>query len=267
MARTILQSICDTKRGEVARAKAAHPRETIEQALADAPPPRDFLGAITAMPSSLRLIAEIKKASPSAGLIRPDFDPAEIARIYQGCGASALSVLTDRTYFRGELSHLAVARDAVGLPVLRKDFIIDEYQIAESRAAGADAVLLIAAVLDARQIREWIGKSNELGMTALVEIHDEAELEAVIEIVASADRAILGINNRDLGAQVVDLVVTARLAARIAGRVAFVSESGIKTRDDVMRMKNAGASALLIGETLMRSADIATKVNNLFGPT
>ncbi len=262
---TILERIVETKRAEIAQAKRARPPAELEAAMHRAPPPRDFYGRVTAAGGGIRLIAEIKKASPSAGLIRPDFDAVAIARTYQRCGAAALSVLTDRTYFRGELSFIEAVKEAVSLPVLRKDFIIDEYQVLESRAAGADAILLIESILSDEQVQAYSDLAGELQMASLVEVHDAGELGNVRHLIGSPRRTLLGINNRDLRTQTVDLSTTGRLAAELGPGVPFVSESGIKTAADVQELRSAGATALLIGETLMRAADIEAKVRELMG--
>lgn len=262
MGGTILDRIVETKRREVAEARAARPLAALWAELPSAPRVRDFYGAVT-RPGDIRLIAEIKKASPSAGLIRPDFDPVEIARIYEGAGAAALSVLTDRTYFQGELSYIVNVRRACGLPVLRKDFILDEYQVFEARAAGADAILLIAEILDAGQIAAFSDRAAELGMATLIETHDPAHIDMIRPLVSPARRTLLGINNRDLHAQSTDLRTTERAAGRLPPGTPIVAESGIRTRDDVRAMKAAGACAVLIGETFMRAADIGAKVREL----
>lgn len=265
MGGTILDRIVETKRREVAEARAARPLAAIQAELPSATPVRDFYAAVT-RPGDIRLIAEIKKASPSAGLIRPDFDPVEIARIYETAGAAALSVLTDRTYFHGELSYIEKVRRACGLAVLRKDFIIDEYQVFEARAAGADAILLIAEILDAGQIAAFSDRAVELGMATLIETHDPAHIDAILPLVSPARRTLLGINNRDLYAQKTDLRTTERVAGRLPSGTPIVAESGIRTRDDVRTMKAAGACAVLIGETFMRAADIEAKVRELLAP-
>jgi len=212
------------------------------------------------------LIAEIKKSSPSAGLIRPDFDPLAIARAYAASGAAALSVLTDRTYFSGDLSFIDSVKRVVALPVLRKDFIVDEYQIHESRAAGADAILLIAAILTAPQIESCAALAERLGMTTLIEVHDEEELSAVQRLLDPRRRILVGINNRNLATQTIDLSTTARLAARLPPGTPFVAESGLKTRDDVRAVRCAGACAVLIGESLLRADNIAAAVREILRP-
>ncbi len=260
MSATILDEIVATKRREVAAAQARLPLVELEAQAAQAPPVRDFKDALMG-PGPIRLIAEIKKASPSAGLIRADFDPVAIARTYQAHGASCLSVLTDAPYFQGHLSYLARVRAAVVLPILRKDFIIDEYQVVEARMAGADAVLLIAEALDDADLARLLARSRALGMSALVELHDATNVDRVLK--AGAD--LVGINNRDLKTFVTDLELTFRLRDRFPADVALVSESGIRTRQDVERLESAGVSAVLVGETLMRAPEIGPAVEALLG--
>ena len=264
MTGTILEKIVETKRREVAEAKRTRSPEAVRAAAANAPPPRDFYGAVTAGGRGIRLIGEIKKASPSAGLIRADFDPAGLARTYADAGAAALSVLTDRTYFGAELCFVEQVKAAVPLPVLRKDFIVDEYQVLETRAAGSDAILLIVALLTPAQLQAWSRNACELGMTTLIEVHAPDEFQLIRELIGPQQRTILGINNRELGTQTIDLAATERIAAGLPRGTPFVSESGIRTRQDVVRMQTAGASALLIGETFMRSPDVGAKVRELF---
>lgn len=264
MPATILEEIVETKRREVADAKRAVPIESLHRIIAKAPAPRPFYSAVAGK-NEISLIAEIKKASPSAGLIRSDFDPVSIARSFEQAGATALSVLTDRTFFQGQLSFIAAIKAAVSLPVLRKDFIIDAYQVHESRAAGADAILLIAAVLTIEQIDQWSRLACDLGMSSLIEVHDKQELDAVRDCLGPDRRAILGINNRDLRAQRTDLQITHRLARELAPGTPFVTESGIRDRDDVLALERAGASALLVGETLMRADDLEKKLRELLG--
>lgn len=258
-----MDRIAETKRREVAEARRARPQADLQAAIEDIAAPRDFYGQVTAGGPDIRLIAEIKKASPSAGLIRPDFDPVAIARIYEDCGAAAISVLTDSTYFSGDLSLIQAVKKAVSLPVLRKDFIVDEYQIFESRAAGADAILLIAGILSSAEIQSWTNVACRLGMASLVEVHDAEQLRGVRDVIGPQRLALLGINNRDLRSQTTDLRTTQRLAGELGPGVPFVSESGVKTRDDILYLKRAGATALLIGETFMRAADIGAKVREL----
>lgn len=257
---TILDEIVATKRQEVAAARLRMPLDEMEHQAAEAPPTRDFLAALTG-PGPIQLIAEVKKASPSAKVIRADFDPVAIARTYQAHGAACLSVLTDAPYFQGHLSYLARIRAAVAIPLLRKDFIIDEYQVVEARLAGADAVLLIAEILDDAQLVALRLRAEALGMATLVELHDEANLPRVL----GSGATLIGINNRDLRRFVTDLDQTFRLRDRIPPGVTLVSESGIRTRRDVERLESAGVSAILVGETLMRAPDIGLAVEQLLG--
>jgi indole-3-glycerol phosphate synthase len=257
---TILDEIVAAKRRELAAAKARFPLAELESHAAEAPPARDFRDNL-AGPGPIRLIAEVKKASPSAGVIRPDFDPVGIARAYQAHGASCLSVLTDAPYFQGHLSYLARIRASVVIPLLRKDFLLDEYQVVEARLAGADAILLIAEILTDEELAALLARARGLGMAALVELHDEANIPRVL--AAGAD--LVGINNRDLKRFQTDLEHTLRLRDKIPPEVVLVSESGIRTRDDVQRLEAAGVSAILVGESLMRSPDIGRAVEELLG--
>ena len=260
----ILDDILKTKRKEVAHLQTSINIADARDRANDAPPPRDFFKAVSAPPRrGVNLIAEIKKASPSAGVIRDDFDPAAIARQYALAGADALSVLTDEQYFQGSLDYLRQAREAVDLPLLRKDFIIDPLQIYQGRWAGADAVLLIAAALESSELGDLLGLANALQMAALVEVHNADELSKVEAIVAAAPGNLLGVNNRDLITFKVDLATTVTLMERIGGGIPVVSESGIKTRQDVETLAQAGARAILVGETLMRANNIAEGVESL----
>lgn len=266
----ILDSIVETKRQEVAARKTARPLTSVKAAAASAPAPRDFHRTLSVTPScGVHLIAEIKKKSPSAGLIRPDFDPATLAGIYFESGASCLSVLTDEPYFDGRLEYIDQVREAVPIPVLRKDFMIDPWQIYESRAAGADAVLLIGEVLEPGLLRDMRDMAHEMGMTSLIEVHEEATLDRVLETIDFRERkhTLLGINNRNLKVQQIELETTARLAAKVPPMTILVSESGIKTRRDVETLIGYGARALLIGETLMRADDIQCKIQELLFPS
>ena len=258
MAETILDKIVATKRTELAAARAEQTEAEIRAAVADAPPVRDFIGPLAAE-GPIRLIAEVKKASPSAGVIRADFNPVAIAKIYEEHGAACLSVLTDESYFQGSLDYLRAVREAVGLPVLRKDFIIDSYQLLEARAAGADAVLLIAECLDDCQLRSLHNEAVELGLTPLVELYDPANLPRVLE----AGATLVGVNNRNLHTFEVDLDHTLRMRPEIPDDCVLVGESGIKTRGDVERLESAGVDAILVGESLMRQADIGAAVDEL----
>lgn len=261
MTMTILDEIVASKRDEIAAERRRRPLEELrEQAAALAAPIRDFRRALTG-PGPIRLIAEIKKASPSAQVIRADFDPVAIARIYQEHGASCLSVLTDTPYFHGHLNDLTSVRAAVAIPVLRKDFLIDDYQVVQARAAGADAILLIAEILDDATLARLLEQAQSLGMAALVELHDAANLPRVL--ASGAD--LVGINNRDLRHFVTDIEHTLRLRDQVPPEVVLVSESGISTRRDIERLESAGVSAILVGESLMRAADIGLAVDRLLG--
>ncbi len=269
MARTILHEITETKRKEVAAAKQARPTETLIRQCRNLPRCRNFYRAISRRPArAVNLIAEVKKASPSAGVIRTDFDPVAIARTYEAAGASAISVLTDETYFQGSLAYLTQVRQAVGLPVLRKDFIIDPYQVYESRAAGADAVLLIAACLQTGPLTDLLILASQLSLTCLIEVHDADELLRVRSLAGfpAGGYVLLGINNRDLTTFTTDIATTLRLADLVDGRDILVSESGIHTHADVERLAAAGVRGILVGESLMRSDDIAAKIGDLLGP-
>ncbi|MCI0333503.1 MAG: indole-3-glycerol phosphate synthase TrpC [Planctomycetes bacterium] len=257
---TILDTIVATKRAEMERAKSAVPESELRARLADAPPVRDFFTPLAAG-GPIRLIAEVKKASPSAGVIRADFDPVEIARIYEAHGATCISVLTDEPYFQGRLEYLSQIRAAVGLPVLRKDFILDTYQLVEARAAGADAVLLIAECLDDCNLRKLFNAACELRMTPLVELYDSNNLQRVFD----AGATLIGVNNRNLHTFEVDLEHTIRMRQRVPDECVLVGESGIKTRDDVLRLESAGVDAMLVGESLTREADIGLAVDRLLG--
>lgn len=257
---TVLDQIIATKRREIEATKTTRPASQLEVRLADAPPVRDFFAPLAAA-GPIRLIAEIKKASPSAGVIRADFDPVAIARIYEAHGATCLSVLTDETYFQGHLDFLRHVREAVSLPVLRKDFILDRYQLLEARVAGADAVLLIAECLDDCHLRALHNEAVELGMTPLVELYEPANLKRVLEAGAS----LIGVNNRDLRTFHTDLEHTLRLRREIPDDCVLVSESGIRTRADVERLQAAGVDAMLVGETLMARPDIGAAVDELLG--
>jgi indole-3-glycerol phosphate synthase len=257
---TILDKIVATKRSEIERAKAARPESELRSRLAGAPPARDFFAALAAE-GRIKLIAEVKKASPSVGLIRADFDPVAIASIYAAHGATCISVLTDEPHFQGHLDYLTAIRAAVDLPVLRKDFILDSYQLVEARIAGADAVLLIAECLDDCNLRKLFNETCELGMTPLVELYEPANLPRVLESGAT----LIGVNNRDLHTFEVDLDHTIRLRQQVPDDCLLVGESGIKTRADVERLEAAGVDAILVGESLMRERDIGSAVDRLMG--
>jgi indole-3-glycerol phosphate synthase len=259
---TILDEILATKRDEVAAAKRREaPAALRARAEACAEPTRGFRAALASGPRP-RVVAELKRRSPSKGEIRPDFDPVGCAKAYAEAGAAAISVLTDSQYFGGELSLLATVRREVSLPLLRKDFLVDAYQVDEARVAGADAVLLIVRALEAAQLRDLREHAAALGLDALVEVHDEREVDAAL--AAGAD--LVGVNNRDLATFHTDLATTERLAARLVGAgVVVVGESGIFTHDDVRRLEAAGAHAVLVGEALMREPDVGAALARLRG--
>jgi indole-3-glycerol phosphate synthase len=257
---TILDEIMHTKRREVTAARQKTPFENLQARLATAMPVRDFRSAL-ATANEIRLIAEIKKASPSAHTLRRHFDPVEIALTYQKHGAACVSVLTDATYFQGCLDHLACVRRSVDVPLLRKDFLIDEYQVVEARLAGADAILLIAEILDDRSLFRLQERARELGMVALVEVHEAYNLPRVL----SSGANLVGINNRDLRSFTTDIEHTLRLRDQIPPDVLVVSESGISTPQDIERLRSAGINAILVGEALMRSPNIGAAVDALLG--
>jgi indole-3-glycerol phosphate synthase len=256
---TILDEILRHTREEVARARRQDPFDPW-------PPPaglpilRDFRGALVA-PGAFRVIAEVKKASPSRGVIRADFDPVRIAETYARHGAAALSVLTDEKYFQGRIEFLARIRETVPLPILRKDFVIDPWQLRESRARGADAILLIAAALTPGDLRALHAEARRLGLDVLVEVHDEPELVAAVE----AGAEIFGINNRDLRTFEVTLETTRRLAPKIPAGAVGVCESGIHTRNDLDEMVRCGIRCFLIGESLMSAPDPGARLAELIG--
>ena len=253
----VLARIAAYKREEVAARKAARPQVDVSAAS----PPRGFARALAAAarPGRPALIAEIKKASPSKGLIREDFDPPTLARAYAEGGAACLSVLTDGPSFQGADPYLAAARDAVSLPALRKEFLVDPWQVAESRALGADAVLVILAMVDDALAADLLAEAARLGMDALVEVHDAAEMARARSLGAT----LVGINNRDLRSFHVDLVVTETLAAQAPAGALLVAESGVFTPADARRCADAGASAILVGESLMRQADVTSATRSL----
>jgi indole-3-glycerol phosphate synthase len=259
----ILQRILATKRAELEVARAAVPLSEQEARARAAPPPRDFVGAMRAKISAGRpaVIAEVKKASPSKGVLRADFDPAAIARSYEAGGAACLSVLTDRDFFQGAHAHLAAARSACALPVLRKDFITEPYQVFESRALGADCILLIAAALARQDMRGLEVSARSLGMAVLVEVHDAAELDAALAL----ETPLLGINNRNLRTFETRLETTLDLLARVPAGKLVVTESGIHAPADVARMRERSVNAFLVGEAFMRAADPGAALRALFG--
>jgi indole-3-glycerol phosphate synthase len=256
---TILDTIVASKHREIAARRARVSENDLERRL-PAPSPRDFRAALDE-PAGVQVIAEVKKASPSAGVLRTAFDPAAIARAYAAHGAAAISVLTDAPFFQGELAYLTVIRDAVALPLLRKDFIVDRYQLLEARAAGADAVLLIAEILDDASLRHLQRAAHDLGLQTLVECYEADNLTRVVDSGAR----MIGINNRNLHTFVTRLEHTLELAPRVPADCCLVSESGIRTRQDVLRLAEAGVKAVLVGETLMRAENPGAKLQELRG--
>ena len=255
---TILARILEVKRAEIAAAKARAPE--VERKAKAAAAPRDFVGALRTRDPAV--IAEIKKASPSRGVLREEFDPAALARSYERAGAACLSVLTDAQFFQGSAAHLAAAKGTCSLPVLRKDFVIEPCQVYESRAMGADCILLIAACLAQGEMRELERLAHELGMAVLVEVHDGAELEAALRL----ETPLIGINNRNLKTFETRLETTLELLPRVPQNRIVITESGILSSDDVSRMREAGVRAFLVGEAFMRAADPGAALRSLFRP-
>lgn len=254
---TLLDRIVANKRREVERAKAGRPTDV--DTLHDLPAPRDFAAALRG--PGLSIIAEIKRRSPSMGALRRKLDAAELARTYERSGASAISCLTDARFFGARPEDLTAARAAVRLPVLRKDFIVDAYQLYESRQIGADAVLIVMRILPPAQLRNLLAVARELNLAALVEVHDERELDLALQ----AEAGIIGINNRDLGTFTVSLDTSLRLRPRIPPSCISVAESGIRSRADVERVAQAGFDAVLVGESLLRAADPGAALRALKG--
>jgi indole-3-glycerol phosphate synthase len=257
----ILDKIVEEKKREIAKLPARIiAAGDLRDALLEHGERRDFIAALK-QAKHVGLIAEVKKASPSAGIICKDFDPVRIAKEYEAAGASCLSVLTDEKFFQGSLDYLRQIREAVKLPLLRKDFIIDERQILEAIEWGADAILLIVSILTDEQLKKFHALAKDAGLAALVEVHDAQEMERVLKI----DVELIGVNNRDLKTFKVDLATTETLAAKIGSEKILVAESGIHTRADVERLKKCGAKAILVGESLLRGGDIKTKIRELIG--
>jgi indole-3-glycerol phosphate synthase len=261
----ILAEIVARKRQDIATAKQAHPLDALDRAARGQSPPRGFVAALRRALAEGRygLIAEIKKASPSHGLIRPDFDPEAIARAYEAAGASCLSVLTDTPYFQGTVAHLQTARAACALPVLRKDFMVDPYQVVEARAIGADCILLIMAALSDAQAAELEATAIEFRLDVLIEVHDRAELDRALRLRSP----LIGVNNRNLKTLKTDLATTVELAAALPADRLAVSESGLQTAADLARMAAIGARCFLVGESLLRHQDVAAATRALLAPS
>ncbi len=255
---TILDEIIENKLIEIEQSEKTFPLGKIADGLGSAPAVRDFYAALKPH-GNLRIIAEIKRASPSKGIISKDFDPVRIARSYASSGASALSVLTDEKFFKGSLEYLSQIRNAVDIPLLRKDFIMKPYQVYEARHFGADALLLIVAALKQDELCELLELTEALGMNALVEVHDEHELERAL----SARAKIIGINNRDLKTFTVDLNVSLNLSKKVPGETIVVAESGIRTSDDIAKLRSEGVHVFLIGETFMKTPDPGQELGKL----
>lgn len=271
----VLDRIVETKKREVEARRALNSLEDLKSRVKDLPRPRNFFSALThdplenvRNPKILNIIAEVKKASPSAGVIKGDFDPVAIAKVYAASGADALSVLTDEPYFQGKLEYIAQVKEAVEIPVLRKDFIIDPWQVYESRSAGADAILLIAECLQTHELIDLQILATELNLTTLIEVHSIDNLMRIRDNVIGFPHksySLLGINNRDLQSMKVDVANTLRMIDLVEDRDVLVSESGIQTREHTEKLAKAGVRTVLIGETLMRSGDVKSTMIELFG--
>ena len=256
----VLEKICAEKKEHIAKQKSIVSENELLAQLPNVSAPRGFIKSLEQ--KEIGLIAEVKKASPSKGIIRADFDPANLALAYERAGAACLSVLTDQPYFQGQDAYLQQARNAVSLPVLRKDFMLEPYQIIESRALGADCILLIMAALEDAQAVELEKLAHELGMDALIEVHDELELSRALKNLSSR---LIGINNRNLKTLYVDLANSERLSQNIPKDKIIVCESGINTHQDIERMQNSGINCFLVGESLMRQTDVELATKNLLG--
>ncbi|MGB0766446.1 MAG: indole-3-glycerol phosphate synthase TrpC [Phycisphaeraceae bacterium] len=263
----VLAEIVEHKREEVRRARAARPLEDVRDRARDTPQPRNFYTALTRPEGELRIIAEVKKASPSAGLIREDFDPVAIAKAYEDNGAAAISCLTDERYFQGSLDYLTQIKNAVQLPVLRKDFIVDPYQVYEARAAGADAILLIAECLTEPVLMDLLILAAELKLSTLLEVHD---LESLVQVkrhltFPRAGYTLLGINNRNLKTMTTSLDHTTDLLGEVPDKSILVSESGIRTHDDIQHLADHGIHRVLVGEHLMKQPDPGLALRTMMG--
>lgn len=257
---SVLRLILEARSESIKRAMASVPVECLLERLKEAPPVRSFPDAIKRS-NGIKLIAELKRSSPSAGIIRVDFEPRELLIAYEASPASAISVLTEENFFGGNIQHLKLAKELTTKPILRKDFILCEYQVIEARAYGADSILLIVSALDEQMLSELLSLARNWGMSALVEVHNEGELEVALSCGAS----IIGINNRDLKTMQVDMSTTLRLRHMIPEGIIVVSESGIRSRDDVRMLEDAGVDAILVGESLMRSKEPTAKIRELLG--
>ena len=253
------KQIISEKRLEINELSRSLPIPILEERIANRDAPRDFLRVISQ--ERLQLIAEVKKASPSKGVLSPNLDPVALGRSYAECGAAAISVLTEVNYFQGSLEYMSVIKDKVDIPLLRKDFIFDEYQIYESAAFGADALLLVASILSQEQLSGLLQLSHRLGMDCLVEVHNETELEQAIQ----SQTKIIGINNRDLNTFEVDINTTRKLIPLVPVGTSVVSESGIKSREDIIAMMECGVNAVLIGEALVTAESVPDKIKELMG--
>jgi len=265
----ILEKIISDKRAEVKHKRSEQDLESLKEQIRSLPKCRNFYRAVTKAnrQRGFNIIAEVKKASPSAGIIRPNFEPVEIAQTYERCGANAVSVLTDEKYFQGKLEYIKQIKERIELPILRKDFIVDLWQVYESRLAGADAILLIAEALKPGELIDLMIAAAEVSLTVLLEVHQADTILAVRSIIGFPKKgySILGINNRDLNTMEVDINTTTRLAELIEDKNELVAESGIRTKDDILKLKNAGVKAFLVGEILCRSDNIEEKFRELFG--
>ena len=269
MAKNILEKILTHKRAEVEQRRGEKPLEQLQEQVRGLERPRNFFKAVTKKSTrGINLIAEIKRASPSAGLICKDFDPVDIAGQYYRGGADAISVLTDEEFFGGSLGYVEMVKKEVPLPIMRKDFIIENYQVYESRAAGADAILLIAEALAPGRLMDLLILAGQLNLSTLIEVHTAESLLQCRSLIGfpSGGYSVLGINNRNLETFKVDISTTSRLASMLDEQAGLVSESGINSRGDIEQLKKAGCTAVLIGQTLMQSADIAAKIEELLGP-
>jgi indole-3-glycerol phosphate synthase len=253
-----LEKVAEIKREEIAKKKSLFPLKEMEETISLLPPPRGFMEAIS-QHAPMAVIAEIKRASPSVGIIREDVDLQRIASAYEAGGACAISVLTETHFFKGDLSYLHLIKEKISLPVLQKDFILDPFQIYEGRALGADAILLIASLLDREELKDFVGLVQNLQMVPLIEVHNESDLEKT----SNLNLSLIGINNRDLRTFEVDLKTTLRLKREIHSKAKVISESGIKSSDDVRLLREAGVDGILVGEILMRSSNPASKIREL----